>query len=113
LEEHTNSEEKTIADKLFERVLDIKEFDGQKMIGTKVFAVFFKRRVQPVMSRAHQMWLYSGPKDETRINVAELSEKELLDEVRRLAHFSQDDSIPLLALHDPYDLAHQPSEVIF
>ena len=65
------------------------------------------------MSRAHQMWLYSGPKDETQINVAELSEKGLLDEVRRLTHFSQENSIPLLALHDPYDLAHQPSEVIF
>jgi hypothetical protein len=41
-----------------------------------------------------------------------LSEKELLDEVRRLTHFSQEDSIPLLALHEPYDLDHQPSEVI-
>jgi hypothetical protein len=59
------------------------------------------------------MWLYSGPKDKTRINAIELPEKELLDEVRRLTHFSQEDSIPLLALHDPYDLAHQPSEVIF
>jgi hypothetical protein len=74
--------------------------------------VFLKRRIQPVMSRAHQMWLYSGPEDETRVNVAELCEKELLDEVRCLTHFSQEDSIPLLALHEPYDLDHQPSEVI-
>jgi hypothetical protein len=59
------------------------------------------------------MWLYSGPKDETRINATELLEKEVLDEVRRLTHFSQEDSIPILALHDPYDLAHQLSEVIF
>ena len=83
------------------------------MIGTEVAVVFLRRRIQPVMSRAHQMWLYSGPKDETRVNVAELSEKELLDEVRRLTYFSQEDSIPLLALHDPYDLTHQPAEVIF
>lgn len=54
------------------------------MIGTEIAAVFLKRRVQPIMSRAHPMWLYSGPKDETRVNVDELSEKELLDEVRRL-----------------------------
>jgi hypothetical protein len=50
--------------------------------------------------------------DETRVNVVELSEKELLDEVRCLTHFSQEDSIPLIALQDPFDSDHQPSEVI-
>jgi hypothetical protein len=50
--------------------------------------------------------------DETRVNVAELSEKELLDEVRRLSHFSQEDSIPLLALQEPFNSDHQPNEVI-
>jgi hypothetical protein len=58
------------------------------------------------------MWLYSGPKDETRINAAELSEKELLDEVRRLTHFSQEDSIPLTSSHLPFDVDYPPTEVI-
>ncbi|KAK1694308.1 hypothetical protein QYE76_011005 [Lolium multiflorum] len=62
------------------------------------------------MARAHPMWLYSGPKDETRINAAELSEKELLDEVRRLTHFSQEDSIPLISSHIPFDADHPPTE---
>ncbi|KAK1611778.1 hypothetical protein QYE76_035451 [Lolium multiflorum] len=62
------------------------------------------------MARAHPMWLYSGPKDETRINAAELSEKELLDEVRRLTHFSQEDSIPLTSSHVPFDADHPPTE---
>jgi hypothetical protein len=57
------------------------------------------------------MWLYSGPKDETRVNAAELLNKELLDEGRRLTYFSQEDSIPLLALQDPYELTHQPADV--
>jgi hypothetical protein len=82
------------------------------MIVTEIVVVFLRRRVQPAMSRAHQMWMYSGRKDKTRVNVAKLSEKELLDEVRRLTHFSQEDLIPLLALQEPYDLDHQPSEVI-
>ena len=59
------------------------------------------------------MWLYSGPKDETRVNVAELSEKELLDEVRRLTLFSQEDSIPLISLQPPFDADNPPTEVIF
>jgi hypothetical protein len=49
--------------------------------------------------------------DETRVNVAELSEKELLDEVRLLIHFCQEDSIPLLAPQAPFDSDHQPNEV--
>ncbi|KAK1680760.1 hypothetical protein QYE76_041608 [Lolium multiflorum] len=62
------------------------------------------------MARAHPMWLYSGPRDETRINAAELSEKELLDEVRRLTHFSQEDSIPLTSSHAPFDVDHPPTK---
>jgi hypothetical protein len=76
-------EEKPAVEKLFDRFLRIKESDGQTMMGTEIVAVFLKRRIQPVMSRARPMWLYSGPMDETRVTVAELSEKELLDEVRR------------------------------
>ena len=57
------------------------------------------------------MWLYLDPKDETRVNVAELFKKELLDEVRHLTHFSQEDSTPLPALQKPYDYDHQATEV--
>jgi hypothetical protein len=99
-------------DRLFDKILRIKESDGQTMMGTEIAAVFLKRRIQPITSRAHPMRLYSDPMDETRVNVAELSEKELLDELRRLTHFSQEDSIPLLALQVPYDSDHQPTEVI-
>ncbi|KAK1685756.1 hypothetical protein QYE76_046604 [Lolium multiflorum] len=62
------------------------------------------------MARVHPMWLYSGPKDETRINDAELSEKELLDEVRRLTSFSQEDSIPLVSPYIPFDADHPAPE---
>jgi hypothetical protein len=104
-------EEKPVVDRLFDRILRIKESDGQTMMGTEIVAIFLKHRIQPVMSRAHPMWLYSGPMDKTRINVTELSENELLDEVRRLTHFSQQDPIPVLALQAPFDSDHQPNEV--
>jgi hypothetical protein len=106
-------DERAAADELFAKFLRIKEADGQTMIGTEVAAVFLKRRVQPVMARVRPMWLYTSPKDETRINVAELSEKELLDEVRRLTLFSQEDSIPLISSYTPLDADHPLSEVIF
>ncbi|KAK1627426.1 hypothetical protein QYE76_001741 [Lolium multiflorum] len=52
-----------------------------------------------------------GPKDETRINAADLSEKELLDEVRRLTSFTQEDSIPLVSSYTPLDADHPPSKI--
>jgi hypothetical protein len=104
-------EEKPAVNILFDKILRIKESDGQTMMGTEIAVVFLKRRIQPIMSRAHPMWLYSGSMDETRVNVAELSEKELLDEVRRLTHFSQEDSILLVAPQAPFDYDHQPNEV--
>jgi hypothetical protein len=58
------------------------------------------------------MWLYTGAKDMTRINAADLSKKEILDEVRGLTHFSQEDTIPLVALQDPYEFPHLPAKVI-
>ncbi|KAK1653482.1 hypothetical protein QYE76_071287 [Lolium multiflorum] len=106
-----SSDEKAVADELFTRFLRIKEADGQTMIGTEVAAVFLRRRVQPVMARVRPMWMYMCQKDETRINVAELSEKELLDEVRRLTLFSQEDSIPLISSYAPLDANHPLSEV--
>jgi hypothetical protein len=45
------------------------------------------------------------------VNVAELSEKELLDEVRRLTLFSQEDSISLISPQPPFDADHPPAEV--
>jgi hypothetical protein len=106
------TEEKLLADDLYEKILDMKNTGGRIMIGTKIVVVLLKRRIQPVMSRAHQMWLYTGVKDMTRINAAELSKNEFLDEVRRLTYVSQEDSIPLAALQDPYEFHHLPAEVI-
>jgi hypothetical protein len=40
-----SAEEKTIADKLFGKILQIKEADGQTMIGTEIAAVFLRRRI--------------------------------------------------------------------
>ncbi|KAM0855257.1 hypothetical protein ACQ4PT_049891 [Festuca glaucescens] len=79
------AEEKPVADDLYEKVLGMKNAGGQTMIGTEIAAMFLKRRIQPVMSIAHQMWLYTGAKDVTQINAAELSEKDLLDEASTVA----------------------------
>lgn len=59
------------------------------------------------------MWLYLGTKDETMINVAELSKKELLDEVRCLTLLSQEDLIPLISSYPPLDADHPLMEVNF
>ena len=83
------------------------------MCGTEVVSVFLQRRVQPLMSRPHQMWLFTGKSDKSRVISADLSAEELRDEVRRLTCLSMRDNIILTSARPPYDLHHLPTEVIF
>ena len=106
-------EESTIADKLFDQVVDLKNTGGLTMCGTEVVSVFLQRRVQPLMSRPHQLWLYVGKDDKSRVSSADLSNDELRDEVRRLTCLSMKDNIVLTSARPPYDLKHLPAEVIF
>jgi hypothetical protein len=106
-------EESATADELFEQVVDLKNAGGLTMCGTEVVSVFLKRRVQPLMSRPHQLWMYSGKNDASRVNSADLSDEVLHNEVRRLTCFSMKDTIVLTSARSPYDLKHLPAEVAF
>jgi hypothetical protein len=82
------------------------------MCGTEVVTMFLKHRVQPVMSRVHQLWLYTGAKEKLRVSPTDFSEEDLRDKVRRLTCLSQKDNIAMTSTHPPLDLKHLPSEVI-
>jgi hypothetical protein len=82
------------------------------MCGTEVVTLFLKRWVQPVMSRDHQLWLYTGAKDKSRVSPNNFSEEDLRDEVRCLTCFSQKDNIAMTSARPPFDIKHLPSEVI-
>ncbi|KAK1665129.1 hypothetical protein QYE76_053288 [Lolium multiflorum] len=103
-------EESAVADKLFEQVVNLKNTGGLTMCGTEVVSVFLKRRVQPLMSRPHQLWMYVGKDDKSRVSSSDLSDEELCDEVRRLTCFSMKDNIVLTSARPPYDLKHLPAE---
>ncbi|KAK1667897.1 hypothetical protein QYE76_056056 [Lolium multiflorum] len=103
-------EEKVTADKLFDQVIDLKNTGGLTMCGTEIVSVFLQRRVQPLMSRPHQLWLYSGKNDKSRVSSADLSADELRDEVRRLTCLSMKDNIVLTSARPLYDLHHLPAE---
>jgi uncharacterized protein YpmB len=107
------AEESAIADQLFEQVVDLKNAGGLTMCGTEVVSVFLKRRVQPLMSRPHQLWMYVGKDDKSRVSSVDLSDEELHDGVRRLTRFSQKDNIILTLARRPYGLKHLPAKVIF
>ncbi|KAK1628999.1 hypothetical protein QYE76_003314 [Lolium multiflorum] len=64
------------------------------------------------MSRPHQLWLYSGKNDKSRVSLADLSADELRDEVHRLTCLCMKDNIVLTSARPPYDLHHLPAEVI-
>ncbi|KAK1607665.1 hypothetical protein QYE76_031338 [Lolium multiflorum] len=103
-------EESALADKLFEQIVDLKNAGGLTMCGTEVVSVFLKRRVQPLMSRPHQLWMYTGEGDKSRVSSVDLSDEELRDEVHRLTHYSMRDTIALTSAHLPFDLTHLPAK---
>ena len=82
-----------------------------KMLGTEFAALFLKRRVQPLQHRAHPMSLYTGAKDSTRVSSVNFSDKELLDEVRRLTKLTQKDTIPLEPSTRPFEASFPPPQV--
>ena len=105
------AEENPAAEELYQKLQVLMEAGGQTMVGTEVAALFLKRRIQSLMARDHQMWLYTGKKDSTRINPADFTDEDLLDEVHRLTCFNKNDNIPLEAIVDPFDVEHLPGEV--
>ncbi|KAK1681341.1 hypothetical protein QYE76_042189 [Lolium multiflorum] len=64
------------------------------------------------MSRPHQLWLYTGKDDESRVSSADLSAEDLRDEVRRLTCLSMKDNIVLMSARSPYDSDHPPTEAL-
>ncbi|KAK1642230.1 hypothetical protein QYE76_060035 [Lolium multiflorum] len=64
------------------------------------------------MSRPHQLWLFAGKNDKSRVNSADISADELQNEVRRLTCLSTKDTIVLTSARPPYDSKHPPSEVL-
>ncbi|KAK1666213.1 hypothetical protein QYE76_054372 [Lolium multiflorum] len=105
-------EERLTADRLFGQIIILKNTGGLTMRGTEVVSVFLQRRVQPLMSRPHQLWLYTGKEDESRVSSADLSAVDLRDEVRRLTCLSMRDNIALTSARPPYDSDHPPTEAL-
>ena len=101
------AEESAVVETLYSRVQKL------KMLGTEVATLFLKRRVQPLQYRAHPMYLYTGAKDNTRISLDDLKEKELQDEVRRLTELTQKDNIPLEPNVRPFEASYPSPEVCF
>ncbi|KAK1694268.1 hypothetical protein QYE76_010965 [Lolium multiflorum] len=102
-------EERLTADRLFDQIVILKNTGGLTMRGTEVVSVFLQRRVQPLMSRSHQLWLYTGKEDESRVSSAELLAEDLRDEVRRLTCLSMKENIVLTSARPPYDSDHPPT----
>ncbi|KAK1682805.1 hypothetical protein QYE76_043653 [Lolium multiflorum] len=105
-------EERLTADRMFGQIIILKNTGGLTMRGTEVVSVCLQRRVQPLMSRPHQLWLYTGKEDESRVSSADLSAEDLRDEVRRLTCLSMRDNIALTSARPPYDSDHPPTEAL-
>ncbi|MEI4920842.1 hypothetical protein Q8G81_35390, partial [Klebsiella pneumoniae] len=62
--------------------------------GVDIIRVFLERRVQPLQSRAHPMFLYAGRRDPTRVSAEKLSQGDLDRALRTLLKYKAGEDIP-------------------
>ncbi|KAM0871368.1 hypothetical protein ACQ4PT_039438 [Festuca glaucescens] len=78
------------ADKLIARIQELRE----EVDGVQIITTFIKRRVQPLQTREHTMWMYSGSSDPTRVSKEEFSTNELERSIKAITRLREED--PLL-----------------
>ena len=105
------ADEKVVADKLYAKVLELKNTGGQEMLGTEIAADFLRRRIQPIQARPHPMWRYKGTKDLSKIRTGVLTDEALLAALRPLTSFNKEDKIPIVSPKTAFDAKHPPTEV--
>src|SRR4051794_31769642 len=105
------AEELTVVNELYARLQEVKHAGGRIMLGTKIPALFMRRRIQPLQHRSHPMFMYMGSDDPTCISSIAMGEDDIITEVRRLTKLIKDDKIPLDIIFDPYEGANPPRKV--
>ena len=81
--------------------------------GLQVAALFVNRRVQPLQVRAHPMWEYSGPFDETRVFPEELTRQELKAKLVAITSLTKKDKFESSPRETPFGEGNAPLEVHF
>ena len=79
--------------------------------GLRVTAMFVNRRVQPLQARAHPMWEYAGPSDETRTSEEELTRQELKDKLVAITSLTRKDKFEASPREMPFGEVKSPPEV--
>ena len=65
-----SSEESEEVSSLMNKIENLRNTVDTTTFGLQVTALFVNRQIQPLQFRAHPMWEYTGPLDETRIGRA-------------------------------------------
>ena len=79
--------------------------------GLQVTSMFINFRVQPLQARAHPMWEYAGPSDETRTSEEELTRQELRDKLIAITSLTKKDKFEASPLEAPFGEGKTPPEV--
>uniref|UniRef100_A0ACD5U622 Uncharacterized protein n=1 Tax=Avena sativa TaxID=4498 RepID=A0ACD5U622_AVESA len=89
-------------EELYRRVEDLQVIPEKEVNGVDIIRTFLKRRVQPLQSRAHPMFLYTGRHDPTRVAAEELSKGDLDRVLRPLLKFKAEEDLPGRSLTPPF-----------
>jgi hypothetical protein len=65
---------------------------GKEVSGLHLISTFLRRRIQPLQSRIHAMWLYTGVQDPTHVHNEDFSTNELETRMRAITNLTSKDS---------------------
>ena len=109
---HTLSpEESTEVSSLMSRIETLRSMVDITTFGLQITALFVNSQIQPLQARAHPMWEYVGPSDETRISGEELSRQELRDKLVTITSLTKKDKFEASPREAPFGEGKFPSEV--
>jgi hypothetical protein len=77
-----SEEEMKIMQPLMEKIQQLWATPKKELSGLQLIRTFIEHRIQPLATRAHYMWDYTGRRDLTRFSSDELKEAEIDDGVR-------------------------------
>ena len=99
-------EEKTHVKALVERVVQLVR-DG--VTGMDLLEVFLSRRIQPLQTRDHPMWMYSGLEDSSRIHLEDVSKDTVEKWLRGITRNKDNPRGSRRVI--PFDHSHQLEQV--
>jgi hypothetical protein len=104
-------EEMKITQPLMEKIQQLRATPKKELSGLQLIRTFIERQIQPLATRAHCMWDYTGRRDPTRFSSDELKEAEIDDGVCAVTSLKKKLTVPKIFGMEAFSKSNPRTEV--